>query len=166
MLLLLLYRAILSCAEPEKSFYRGNVTIQYFSWQSTLDGCEKVAFYKIGNHTANEKIHWKYSHLSHVCHRMDQTSSQRWSGFALSYDPVPKAGLFFTTSISIEKLKVETRVNYYNNGIMEKLVTCIEISLEEPSWWSNDTFFNMGNWWHLYVTEHDLKSVNKLTKGI
>ena len=163
MVLLLLYRAILSCAEPEKSFYRGNVTIQYFSWQSTLDGCEKVAFYKIGNHTANEKIHWKYSHLSHVCHRMDQTSSQRWSGFALSYDPVPKAGLFFTTSISIEKLKVETRFNYYNNGKTGDMYRDFPWRAILMKQWY---LFNMGNWWHLYVTEHDLKSVNKLTKGI
>ena len=34
----------------------------------------------------------------------------RWSGFALSYDPVQKAGPFLTTSIPIDKLKFKTRV--------------------------------------------------------
>ena len=40
----------------------------------------------------------------------DWNMDMEQSGFALSYDPVPKAGLFLTTSIPIEKSTVESRV--------------------------------------------------------
>ena len=39
-----------------------------------------------------------------------RTSTKRWSGIAFSYNLVPRAGPFPSTSIPIEKLKVETRV--------------------------------------------------------
>ena len=38
-----------------------------------------------------------------------RTSTKRWSGIAFSYNLVPRAGPFPSTSIPIEKLKVETR---------------------------------------------------------